>query len=37
MAAGISEQSLTHDEVMETTEKIKAQFLQLVKGIIAAM
>lgn len=37
MAAGISEQSLTHDEVMETTEKIKAQFLQLVKEIIAAM
>ncbi|WP_408011779.1 purine-nucleoside phosphorylase [Pseudalkalibacillus sp. A8] len=37
MAAGISEQSLTHNEVMETTEKIKAQFLQLVKEIIAAM
>ncbi|MEC0276131.1 purine-nucleoside phosphorylase [Peribacillus frigoritolerans] len=37
MAAGISEQSLTHDEVMETTEKIKAQFLQLVKEVIAEM
>ncbi|OAH58695.1 purine-nucleoside phosphorylase [Domibacillus aminovorans] len=37
MAAGISEHFLTHDEVMETTEKIKAQFLQLVKGILAAM
>lgn len=37
MAAGISEHSLTHDEVMETTENIKAQFLQLVKEVIAAM
>lgn len=37
MAAGISEHSLTHDEVMETTEKIKAQFLQLVKEIIVAI
>lgn len=34
MAAGISEHSLTHDEVIETTEMIKAQFLKLVKGII---
>ncbi|MBK0009964.1 purine-nucleoside phosphorylase [Priestia aryabhattai] len=37
MAAGISEHSLTHDEVMETTENIKSQFLQLVKEVIAAM
>jgi purine-nucleoside phosphorylase len=37
MAAGISEQALTHDEVMETTEMIKAQFLKLVKGIITVM
>ncbi|MGC9933921.1 purine-nucleoside phosphorylase [Priestia aryabhattai] len=37
MAAGISGHSLTHDEVMETTENIKAQFLQLVKEVIAAM
>jgi purine-nucleoside phosphorylase len=34
MAAGISDYTLTHDEVIETTEMIKAQFLQLVKGII---
>lgn len=34
MAAGISDETLTHDEVIETTEMIKAQFLQLVKGII---
>jgi purine-nucleoside phosphorylase len=37
MAAGISEYSLTHEEVMETTEKIKAQFLLLVKEIVADM
>jgi purine-nucleoside phosphorylase len=37
MAAGISGHSLTHDEVMETTENIIAQFLQLVKEVIAAM
>lgn len=37
MAAGISEYSLTHEEVMETTEKIKAQFLMLVKEIVADM
>ncbi|SDI02532.1 purine-nucleoside phosphorylase [Alteribacillus bidgolensis] len=35
MAAGISENSLNHDEVMETTEKIKSQFIQLVKETVA--
>jgi purine-nucleoside phosphorylase len=35
MAAGILDQPLTHDEVMETTEKVKANFLSLVKGIVA--
>lgn len=35
MAAGILEQPLNHEEVIETTEKVKAQFLQLVHGIIA--
>ncbi|MDP5273711.1 purine-nucleoside phosphorylase [Chengkuizengella axinellae] len=34
MAAGILDQPLSHDEVMETTEKVKEQFLGLVKGII---
>ena len=34
MAAGILEQPLTHDEVIETTEKVKADFLQLVKQIV---
>jgi purine-nucleoside phosphorylase len=37
MAAGILEQPLSHDEVMETTEKVKAQFLSLVNGIIAKL
>lgn len=37
MAAGISNQPLTHDEVIETTEKAKANFLRLVKAIVAEM
>ncbi|MCM3719685.1 purine-nucleoside phosphorylase [Fictibacillus phosphorivorans] len=34
MAAGILDQPLTHDEVMETTELVKANFLSLVKGMV---
>jgi purine-nucleoside phosphorylase len=34
MAAGILDQPLSHEEVMETTEKAKEDFLNLVKGII---
>ena len=34
MAAGILDQPLTHDEVIETTERVKVNFLQLVKEII---
>lgn len=34
MAAGILDQPLSHDEVMETTERVKARFLALVTGII---
>ncbi|WP_232696233.1 purine-nucleoside phosphorylase [Brevibacillus daliensis] len=34
MAAGILEQPLSHDEVMETTERVKSEFLALVKGVI---
>ncbi|MCR8642373.1 purine-nucleoside phosphorylase [Paenibacillus sp. N1-5-1-14] len=34
MAAGILDQPLSHDEVMETTEKVKAKFLNLVLGIV---
>ncbi|MFX3633550.1 MAG: purine-nucleoside phosphorylase [Candidatus Pristimantibacillus sp.] len=34
MAAGILDQPLSHMEVMETTERVKSQFLALVKGLI---
>ncbi|WP_430785444.1 purine-nucleoside phosphorylase [Virgibacillus flavescens] len=34
MAAGILDQPLTHDEVMETTEKVRDNFLEFVKKII---
>ncbi|MTH52257.1 purine-nucleoside phosphorylase [Bacillus mangrovi] len=35
MAAGILDQPLSHDEVIETTEKVKSSFLSLVKETIA--
>ncbi|MGG4664945.1 purine-nucleoside phosphorylase [Providencia vermicola] len=35
MACGILEQPLSHDEVIETAEKVKATFLKLVTGVIA--
>lgn len=34
MAAGILDQPLSHNEVIETTEKVKVNFLTLVKGIV---
>lgn len=34
MAAGILDQPLNHEEVIETTEKVKANFLTLVKEIV---
>ncbi|MCD7033287.1 purine-nucleoside phosphorylase [Metabacillus sp. GX 13764] len=34
MAAGILDQPLSHSEVMETTEKVKASFLQFVKELV---
>lgn len=34
MAAGILNQPLSHDEVMETTEKVKERFLRFVKEIV---
>lgn len=37
MAAGILDQPLTHDEVIETTEKVKANFLSFVKEIVKEM
>lgn len=33
MAAGVLDTKLSHDEVMETAEKVKEQFIGLVKGI----
>ncbi|XID94194.1 purine-nucleoside phosphorylase [Paenibacillaceae bacterium WGS1546] len=37
MAAGILDQPLSHEEVMETTELVKEQFLSLVLGLIPKM
>lgn len=34
MAAGILPQPLSHQEVMETTERVKEHFIRLVKGIL---
>lgn len=37
MAAGILDQPLTHDEVIETTEKVKANFIKYIKAIVASL
>ena len=37
MAAGILDQPLSHDEVMETAEKVREKFLALVMAIIPKM
>jgi purine-nucleoside phosphorylase len=37
MASGILDQPLSHEEVMETTEKAKPKFMQLVLGIIESL
>ncbi|WP_017184975.1 purine-nucleoside phosphorylase [Alkalibacillus haloalkaliphilus] len=37
MAAGILDQPLSHDEVIETTEQVKQQFIQLVKQTLQAL
>jgi purine-nucleoside phosphorylase len=34
MAAGILDQPLSHEEVIETTEKVKSRFLRFVKEIV---
>jgi purine-nucleoside phosphorylase len=34
MAAGVLPQKLTHNEVMETAERVKEKFIRLVKGIL---
>jgi len=37
MAAGILDQPLNHEEVIETTEKVKTNFLRLIKEIVKEM
>ncbi|SDQ52817.1 purine-nucleoside phosphorylase [Virgibacillus salinus] len=37
MAAGILDQPLTHNEVIETTEKVREDFLQFIKKIIRTL
>lgn len=37
MASGILDQPLSHDEVMETTDRVREKFLSLVLGIIPQM
>lgn len=37
MAAGILNQPLNHEEVIETTEKVKADFLRFVKAIVGEL
>ena len=37
MAAGILAEPLSHDEVIETTQKVKPKFISLVKGIVKAI
>lgn len=37
MATGINPQPLSHDEVTQTAEKVKHQFIKLVSGIIEAL
>jgi len=37
MAAGILDQPLNHEEVIETTQRVKAQFISLVKNILHKM
>jgi purine-nucleoside phosphorylase len=37
MAAGILPQPLSHEEVMETAERVKVDFAQLLRGILAAV
>jgi purine-nucleoside phosphorylase len=34
MAAGILKQKLTHQEVMDTTQRVQEQFTQLVLGVV---
>ena len=37
MAAGVLPQPLDHDEVMETTRRVRGQFMALLEGIVARL
>lgn len=37
LAAGMLDQPLTHDEVIETTQKVQSDFLRLIKALVEAM
>ncbi|MBS4203012.1 purine-nucleoside phosphorylase [Lederbergia citrea] len=37
LAAGMLDQPLSHDEVIETTEKVRSEFLRFVKALVAAL
>lgn len=37
LAAGLSDQKLNHQEVMETADMVRAQFVQLLQGLLQAM
>ena len=37
MAAGILDQPLTHEEVMETGERVKGEFVALLRAVIPAI
>jgi len=37
MASGILDQPLSHDEVIETTQKVKKKFITYITGIIKAI
>jgi purine-nucleoside phosphorylase len=37
MAAGVLPQPLSHDEVMETTQRVRAEFIALLEGIIGRL
>lgn len=37
MAAGILDQPLSHQEVMETAERVREKFVQLVRGVLALL
>ena len=37
MAAGILDQPLTHAEVMETTARVKGQFIALLRAVIPSI